>query len=80
MSRSTATNTPLRPVPVLRGREREEEDIIAACMSMNFNPLDAMGICLNKHKLMYKVLAPSIITPYGLTEALDTLILWVRGG
>ena len=28
-----------------------------------FNPLDAMGISLNKQKSMYKVLAPSIITP-----------------
>ena len=28
-----------------------------------FNHFDAMGICLNKQKLMYKVLAPSIITP-----------------
>ena len=36
-----------------------------------FNPLDAMGICLKKQKLMYKVLAPSSITPYGLMEALD---------
>ena len=25
------------------------------------NPLDAMGISLNKQKLMYKVLAPSIM-------------------
>ena len=27
------------------------------------NPLDAMGICLNKQKLMYEVLVPSVITP-----------------
>ena len=39
--------------------------------------IDAMGICLSKQKLMYKVLAPSIITPIFLMEALGTLC--VRG-
>ena len=37
-----------------------------------FNPLDAMGISLDKQKLMYKVLAPSIMTPYKF--------LWTYGG
>ena len=36
-----------------------------------------MGICLNKQKLMYKVLAPSINNPYinsyRLMEALDSV-------
>ena len=42
-------------------------------------PLDAMGIWLSKQILMYKLLVPSIITPYnynysyGLTKALDTV-------
>ena len=31
--------------------------------ALSFDPLAAMGICLNKQKLMYMVLAPSIITP-----------------
>ena len=30
---------------------------------MPLNPLDAVEICLNKHKVMYSVLMPSIITP-----------------
>jgi hypothetical protein len=36
------------------------------------NPLDAMGISLNKHKLMYDILTPSIIAPYKF--------LWTYGG
>ena len=36
------------------------------------NPLDTMGICLNKQKLMHSVLVPSIITPYKF--------LWTYGG
>ena len=40
------------------------------------NPLDAMGICLNKHKLMYSVLAPSIIT----THTHPYTFLWTYGG
>ena len=46
--------------------------------SSYINPLDAIGISLNKQKLMYTVLAPSInINSYGHMEALDTLC--VRG-
>ena len=33
--------------------------IIVNSLGRSKNPLDAMGICLNKQKLMYKVLAPS---------------------
>ena len=40
-------------------------------LSLN-HPLDTMGISLNKHKLMYKVLVPSIIAPYKF--------LWTYGG
>ena len=40
-----------------------------------FNPLDAMGICLNKQILIYKVLASSIVTHiHGLMKALDTFV------
>ena len=41
-------------------------------MDKIINPLDAMGISLNKQNFMYKVLAPSIITPYEF--------LWTYGG
>ena len=32
--------------------------------TLMLNPFDAMDICLNKRKIMHKVLAPSTITPY----------------
>ena len=42
------------------------------------NPLEAIGICLDKQKFMYSVLAPSIITPilysHGLLKALDKFV------
>ena len=37
-----------------------------------FNPLDATGISLNKQKLMYNILTPSITAPYKF--------LWTYGG
>ena len=43
-------------------------------MDKIINPLDAMGISLKKQNFMYKE-APSIITPYGLMEALDTYVV-----
>ena len=39
------------------------------CVACLLNPWDAMGMCLNKQKLMYKVLAPSIIISYALMDA-----------
>ena len=33
-------------------------------LKVTINPLDGIGICFNKHKMMYKLLATSIITPY----------------
>ena len=48
---------------------------------VHINPLDAMDIFLNQQKFMYKVLAPSIITPninsYGHIEALDMFVSMV---
>ena len=47
---------------------------------LHLNPMDAIGIIIiSKHKIMYKVLAPSTIynphiNSYGLMEALDTFM------
>ena len=49
--------------------EREEEEIIAACMSMT---LWTPWVSASISTYMYKVLAPSIMTPYKF--------LWTYGG
>ena len=41
-------------------------------------PFDAMGICLNKQKLMYKVLVPSIIIPTCIYILMDLWSLWTH--
>ena len=59
-------------VTTFSGTQQSSKEVkpMAQCTTVRgFNPLDTMGICLNKQKLMYKVLAPSTITPM---EALDT--------
>ena len=44
--------------------ELQQQDCITSAVHVpTLNPLDVIGICLNKQLFMYKVLAPSIITP-----------------
>ena len=50
--------------------------IISIVQYLGLNPLDAMGISLNMQKLMYKVLAPSIMTPYKFI--MDLWRLWTH--
>jgi hypothetical protein len=52
----------------------EDEKILYQVLVASITPLDAVRICLNKQKLMYKVLAPSTVTPIsnGLMEDLES--------